>query len=78
MRTDTNTSWWRQLGAISQGMLFLDGQIATADAAKAAQTSIDTGNRKTEAESSARSTAAARQAEYTRQMRQMTALSLFR
>lgn len=78
MRTNTNTSWWHQLGAISQGMLFLDGHIATADAAKAAQKNIDTGTRKTEAESSARSIAAARQADYTRQMRQMTALSLFR
>jgi hypothetical protein len=78
MRTQTNTSWWRQLGAISQGMLFLDGHVATAEAAEAAQKSIDAGTDKREARSAARSAAAARQAEYTRQARQMTALSLFR
>ena len=78
MRTNTNTSWWRQLGAISQGMLFLDGHIAPAEAAKAAQKSIGTGAGKTKAAGAARSAAAARQAEITRQTRQMTALSLFR
>ena len=78
MRTQTNTSWWRQLGAISQGMLFLDGHIATAEAADAARKAIDADTDSAKAGSAARSTAAARQAEYTRQARQMTALSLFR
>lgn len=76
MRTDTNQSWWRQLGAISQGMLFLDGHIATAEAAEAMRKATDTYADRTEVESQARS--AAKQAEYARQVQQMTALSLFR
>jgi hypothetical protein len=73
MRTKTNTSWWRQLGAVSQGMLFLDGHFATAEAAEAARKSIDT-----QIQPDRRTAAAARQAEYAKQARQMTALSLFR
>jgi len=74
MRTNTNTSWWRQLGAISQGMLFLDGHIATAEAARAARPDTDS----TGIERSARSEARAKRVEYCRQVRQMTALSSFR
>jgi len=75
MRTETNTSWWRQLGAVSQGMLFLDGHLATAEAAEAARKSIDTDIR---ADRRPGTAAAAKQAEYAKQARQMTALSLFR
>lgn len=74
MRTETNESWLRQLGAISQGMLFLDGHIATAEAAKAVRPDTD----RTGIERPARSVARAKQVEYCRQIRQMTALSLFR
>jgi hypothetical protein len=76
MRTETQQSWWRQLGAISQGMLFLDGHIATAEAAATQRNTIDT--ERAAGKDPARATAAARQAEYARQARQMTALSLFR
>lgn len=27
MRSESKLSWWRELGAVSQGMLFLDGHI---------------------------------------------------
>lgn len=74
MRTETNKSWLRQLGAISQGMLFLDGHIATTEAAKAVRPDPDSTN----IERPARSAARAKQVEYCRQVRQMTALSLFR
>ncbi len=32
MRTGTTTPWWRQLGGMSQGMLFLHGHIVRPDA----------------------------------------------
>lgn len=76
MRTETNQSWLRQLGAISQGMLFLDGHIATAAAAEAMRKATDTDTDRPEIESPTRS--AAKQAEYVKQVQQMTALSLFR
>lgn len=80
MRTEAKQSWWRQLGAISQGMLFLDGHIASVQAAEAASQTrgfrADAGDRRNDAQT--RPAAAARQAEYAKQVRRMTALSLFR
>lgn len=32
MRTETTKAWWRQLNAMSQGMLFLEGHIASVEA----------------------------------------------
>ena len=29
MKTSTYTSWWREMGAISRGMMFIEGAIAT-------------------------------------------------
>ncbi len=29
MKTSTYNSWWREMGAISRGMMFIEGSIAT-------------------------------------------------
>ncbi|WP_454832834.1 hypothetical protein [Pseudoxanthomonas wuyuanensis] len=75
MGTETRKAWWRELGAISQGMLFIDGHIAVPQATEPAQ----------EDPASAAADAAAlqrrqraRQDDHAKRLREMTALSLFR
>ena len=29
MKTGSNNAWWREMGAISRGMMFIEGNIAT-------------------------------------------------
>lgn len=74
MRTEANKSWWQQLGAISQGMLFLDGHIASAEAVHAFHLDGNAVPRVANPERHER----ARRALQARRVRQMTALSLFR
>ena len=31
MKTSTYNSWWREMGAISRGLMFIEGSIATLD-----------------------------------------------
>lgn len=35
MKTSTYTSWWREMGAISRGMMFIEGNVATPAALEA-------------------------------------------
>ncbi|HSX63141.1 MAG TPA: hypothetical protein VLF15_00290 [Pseudoxanthomonas sp.] len=79
MTSESRQAWWRQLGNISQGMLFLDGHIATPQAASLLQA--------TEASPAAavpdgpvqqQESQQRRQDGYAKRIREMTALSLFR
>jgi hypothetical protein len=72
MTSVSRQAWWRQLGAMSQGMLFLDGHIATPQAARLLEPP------------EALPTPAVpegpvqQQDSYAKRIREMTALSLFR
>ena len=74
MRTETKSSWWRQLGGISQGLLFLDGHVTHPDALSG-QHHAAHGRRCAHRADLHRRALQVLQA---RRLRQATALSLFR
>ena len=74
MRTETKHSWWRELGAVSQGMLFLDGHIANVETARA----TDAEGRPDRRPGSAERHQRALRVLHARRLREMTALTLFR
>ncbi|MGN6225038.1 hypothetical protein [Pseudoxanthomonas sp.] len=74
MGTETKRSWWRELGAVSQGMLFLDGHIASTEAARSAAGEERPRRRPVPVERHQR----ALRVLHARRLREMTALSLFR
>ncbi|UBB25060.1 hypothetical protein LAG73_17290 [Pseudoxanthomonas japonensis] len=74
MRTETKHSWWRELGAVSQGMLFLEGHIASTEALRAGDGEQRPARRPVPPERHER----ALRVLHARRRREMTALSLFR
>lgn len=74
MRTETKSSWWQQLGSISQGMLFLDGHIIHPDTVSGHSHGVHGSQRTHRADLHQR----ALQVLQARRLRQATALSLFR
>ncbi|GGD50071.1 hypothetical protein [Pseudoxanthomonas indica] len=74
MRTETKSSWWRQLGSISQGMLFLDGHVTHPDALSGQHHAVHGARCAHRTDLHRR----ALQVLQARRLRQATALSLFR
>lgn len=77
MGSESKKAWWRQLGAISQGMLFLDGHIATAQAAAEIRPQQES-SAIADGSGGRRRSAQPAQDGYAKRVREMTALSLFR
>lgn len=75
MSTESKKAWWRELGAISQGMLFIDGNIAIPQAAEPAKDAVPA---MPNAAAPGQRSQRARQDGYAKRLREMTALSLFR
>lgn len=74
MGTETKKAWWRQMGEVSRGLLFLDGHIASAAALAPADPAADPARLAARAARHER----ARQVVQARRIRAMTALSPFR
>ncbi len=74
MRTETKHSWWRELGVVSRGMLFLEGHIASPESARALDDERRQRRRPVPVERHQR----AQRVLHARRLREMTALSLFR
>lgn len=72
MTSESRQAWWRQLGTISQGMLFLDGHIATPQAARLLQPP------EASPVAAVPDGPVQQQDSYAKRIREMTALSLFR
>jgi hypothetical protein len=77
MTSVSRQAWWRQLGTISQGMLFLDGHIATPQAARLLQPPEASSAAEVPG-SPAQQHRQTPQDSIAKRIREMTALSLFR
>lgn len=78
MGTETRKAWWRELGAISQGMLFIDGHIAVPQATETAKPEQEDPVSAAADAAALQRSQRARQDGHAKRLREMTALSLFR
>lgn len=76
MRTENKISWWREIGAVSQGLLFLDGHITRPEAVHSAQAAYGAHGRQRHHRADLHERAVKVLA--ARRRRHMLALSLFR